>query len=42
VTIDGDRVRVVPFVERLTPDELVFHFDADVVAQIIQDAGRPS
>ncbi|HWK78174.1 metallophosphoesterase [Microbacterium sp.] len=42
VTIDGDRVRVVPFVERLTPDELVFHFDADVVADIIRDAGRPA
>lgn len=42
VTIDGDRVRVVPFLERLTPDDVVFHFDADVVSQIIQDAGRPS
>lgn len=42
VTIDGDRVRVVPFVERLTPDDLVFHFDAKVVTDIIRDAGRPS
>lgn len=42
VTIDGDRVRVVPFVERLTPDDLVFHFDAEVVADIVRDAGRPS
>jgi Icc protein len=41
ITIDGDRMRVVPFVERLTPDELVFHFDVDVVADIIRDAGRP-
>ncbi|WP_417510888.1 metallophosphoesterase [Microbacterium sp.] len=41
VTIESDRVRVVPFVERLTPDELVFHFDADVVADIIREAGRP-
>lgn len=40
VTIDGDHVRIVPFVERLTPDDVVFHYDADVVAQIIQDAGR--
>lgn len=42
VTVDGDRVRVLPFVERLTPDELVFHFDADVVTQIIEEAGRPN
>lgn len=42
VTIDDDRVRVVPFVERLTPDDLVFHFDADVVADIIRSAGRPA
>lgn len=42
VTIEQDRVRVLPFVERLTPDDVVFHFDADVVTQIIQDAGRPS
>ncbi|WP_175985464.1 metallophosphoesterase [Microbacterium tenebrionis] len=42
VTVDGDRVRVVPFVERLTPDEMVFHFDADAVADIIRDAGRPT
>lgn len=42
VTIDGDRVRVVPFVERLTPDDVVFHYDADVVAQIIQDSGPPA
>ncbi len=41
VTIEGDRVRVVPFVERLTPDDLVFHFDADAVADIIRNAGRP-
>ncbi|MGM7668310.1 metallophosphoesterase [Microbacterium sp. A93] len=41
ITIDDDRVRVVPFTERLTPDDVVFHFDADVVAQIVQDAGRP-
>lgn len=41
ITIENDRVRVVPFVERLTPDELVFHFDADVVTDIIRDAGRP-
>ncbi|MGP6177720.1 metallophosphoesterase [Microbacterium sp. A196] len=41
VTIESDRVRVVPFVERLAPDGLVFHFDADVVADIIRDAGRP-
>ncbi|MGO2932078.1 metallophosphoesterase [Microbacterium sp.] len=41
VTIDGERVRVVPFVERLTPDDVVFHFDADAVADIIRDAGRP-
>lgn len=39
VEIDGDHVRVVPFVERMTPDDVVFHFDADVVTQIIQDAG---
>lgn len=42
VTIDDDSVRVVPFLERLTPDDVVFHYDADVVAQIIQDAGRPA
>lgn len=42
VTIDGDSVRVVPFIERLTPDDLVFHFDADAVADIIRDAGRPA
>lgn len=42
VTIDGDRVRIVPFLERLTPDDVVFHYDADVVTQIIQEAGRPS
>jgi 3',5'-cyclic AMP phosphodiesterase CpdA len=42
VTIDDDSVRVVPFLERLTPDDVVFHFDADVVGQIIQDAGRPA
>lgn len=41
ITIEGDRVRVVPFVERLTPDDLVFHFDADAVSDIIRDAGRP-
>lgn len=41
ITIERDRVRVVPFVERLASDELVFHFDADVVADIIADAGRP-
>lgn len=41
VTIDGERVRVVPFVERLTPDDFVFHFDADAVADIIREAGRP-
>ncbi|WP_194421877.1 metallophosphoesterase [Microbacterium abyssi] len=41
VTVEEDRVRVVPFLERLTPDDLVFHFDADVVAEIIRDAGRP-
>lgn len=41
VSIDGDRVRIVPFLERLRPDDDVFHFDADVVAQIIQEAGRP-
>lgn len=41
VTIEEDLVRVVPFLERLTPDDLVFHFDADVVADIIRDAGRP-
>src|SRR5690606_27287086 len=41
VTVEGNRVRIVPYVERLTPDELVFHFDADVVADIIRDAGRP-
>ncbi|MGL3150994.1 metallophosphoesterase family protein [Microbacterium sp. A82] len=41
VEIDGARVRVVPFLERLTPDDEVFHFDAQVVEQIIQDAGRP-
>jgi len=40
VTIEDDRVRVVPFVERLTPDDVVFHFDADVVADVIRDAGR--
>lgn len=40
VTIEDDRLRVVPFVERLAPDDLVFHFDADAVADIIQDAGR--
>ncbi|MCS3844154.1 metallophosphoesterase [Microbacterium sp. AK031] len=40
VTVDVDRVRVVPYLERLTPDDMVFHYDADVVAQIIQDAGR--
>ncbi|GAB3634019.1 metallophosphoesterase [Microbacterium shaanxiense] len=42
MTVDRDRVRVVPFLERLTPDDVVFHYDADVVAQIIQEAGRPS
>lgn len=41
VTIDGERVRVVPFIERLTPDDFVFHFDADAVADIIREAGRP-
>lgn len=40
ITIEHDRVRVLPFVERLTPDELVFHFDADVVTDTIRDAGR--
>lgn len=42
VTVDADRVRVLPFLERLTPDDMVFHYDADVVAQIIREAGRPS
>lgn len=42
VEIDSHHVRVVPFVERMTPDNMVFHFDADVVSQIIQDAGRGS
>lgn len=42
VTVEDDRVRVVPFVERLSPDELVFHFDAGVVADIIREAGRPA
>lgn len=41
ITIEQKRARVVPFVERLSPDDLVFHFDADVVADIIRDAGRP-
>lgn len=40
IEVDADRVRVVPFVERLEPDDVVFHFDAQVVEQIIQDAGR--
>ncbi|MGO2747726.1 metallophosphoesterase [Microbacterium sp.] len=40
VTVDDGRVRVVPFIERLTPDDIVFHFDADVVTDIIRDAGR--
>lgn len=40
VTIDRERVRIMPFIERLTPDEIVFHFDAEVVTQIIEDAGR--
>ncbi|MDQ0642317.1 metallophosphoesterase [Microbacterium murale] len=42
VTVEHDSVRVVPFLERLTPDDVVFHYDADVVAQIIQEAGRAS
>lgn len=42
ITITADRVRVVPFIERMTPDEDVFHFDAQVVDQIIRDAGRLS
>ena len=42
VTIERDRVRILPFVERLTPEDLVFHFDANVVADIIRDAGRPT
>ncbi|GAA1547229.1 3',5'-cyclic AMP phosphodiesterase CpdA [Microbacterium ginsengiterrae] len=41
VTIDDGRVRVVPFMQRLTPDDLVFHFDAQVVGEIIADAGQP-
>lgn len=41
VTITDDRVRVVPFIERLAPDDQVFHFDADVVTGIIREAGRP-
>jgi len=41
VTIQDDRVRVVPFMQRLTPDDLVFHFDADAVTDIIRNAGRP-
>ena len=36
--LDADLARLV---ERLSPDDLVFHFDADVVADIIRDAGRP-
>lgn len=40
VTIEDDHVRVVPFIERAAPDDYVFHFDADVVADIIRDAGR--
>ncbi|MEH6782229.1 MAG: hypothetical protein V7618_11795, partial [Rhodoglobus sp.] len=42
VTVGEGSVRVVPFVERLTPDDVVFHYDADVVAQIIQDSGPPT
>lgn len=40
ITIDADRVRVLPFLERMTPDDVVFHFDVDVVAEIVKDAGR--
>lgn len=40
IEIDGDHVRTVPFTEPLTPVEVVFHLDADVVAQVIRDAGR--
>lgn len=42
VTVQGDRVRIVPFIDRLTPDEMVFHFDADAVTDIIAEAGRPA
>ena len=42
ITLDSDRLRVLPFVERMTADDIVFHFDAGVVADIIDDAGNPS
>ncbi|WP_460802550.1 metallophosphoesterase family protein [Microbacterium sp. GXF6406] len=39
ITIEDANVRIVPFIERPSPDDVVFHFDAEDVAQIIADAG---
>jgi len=41
VSIDDDRVRVVPFTAPLVEVDEVFHLDAQVVAQIARAAGRP-
>lgn len=40
VEIEGDHVRILPFVQRTTPDAEVFHLNADAVAQIAAEAGR--
>lgn len=42
VDIRGERVRVAPFVERMSDDTEVFRFPADIVARIIDAAGQPS
>lgn len=40
VEVHGDRVRVLPFIERMEHDVEVFRFRADAVAQILRDAGQ--
>lgn len=42
IDIHGERVRVAPFVERMTADAEVFRFPAEIVARIIDAAGQPS
>jgi len=42
IDISGERVRVAPFVERMSADAEVFRFPADIVARIIDAAGQPS
>lgn len=40
IEVTADRVRVAPF-ERAVSDSEVFHFDANIVRQIVAAAGRP-